>query len=234
MKIEKKWIYIFAFIFIAIPILLNCVLQWNANVENIIGDIDGPKVWLVFWGTYLAAVGSFAMAGVSYIQSRNEARSNAMRIQFERKKLYYDKMFDLIFRMYKTHSLLPMLIKARSYIKTGNSNEAVMLLKQSYGEIYAASLYFQEFQNVNQSATYKAFGIHMKNINTTIHDSMADINNDIINENYTALFNHIENAILLIKVKDEDIRGIIDKGSDVLFELQNEISDLLLQLKATA
>ncbi len=49
-----------------IPVLLNFLLPINTGLNVIAEDDPNMKLWLSFWGSYLAAIGSFTLAGLSY------------------------------------------------------------------------------------------------------------------------------------------------------------------------
>ena len=63
------------FLFIVVPVGLNYVLRIQVPTP-VVGGEDSEKVWLAFWGAYLAAIGSIIMAIVSYLNNRNNAIKN--------------------------------------------------------------------------------------------------------------------------------------------------------------
>lgn len=66
---------ILAFFAFGIPILLNFLLPIDTGL-NIIGGNDSSHVWLVFWGAYLSALGSFVIAVASLYINRQAIKQN--------------------------------------------------------------------------------------------------------------------------------------------------------------
>lgn len=68
---------------IGVPSLLNFFLQLESPIKSVIGGQNAPNEWLLFWGSYLAAIGSITAASVALYNERKN-----------RKRAYYQHCID--------------------------------------------------------------------------------------------------------------------------------------------
>lgn len=87
----RAWILPIVALILAIPFTLNILLQLEIKspINIIRGSEGGAVTWLQFWGSYLAALGSFVMAIIAYVQGADNRSDNlALRAQNTHKTKY--------------------------------------------------------------------------------------------------------------------------------------------------
>lgn len=93
-------ILIFLSLVIGLPLLLNCTLRacW---LQDIIGS---PVDWLLFWGSYLAAIGSAFLGWVAVLYNRKAINQITIKHHAESLQTEYDKMEELVTKAEYVHS----------------------------------------------------------------------------------------------------------------------------------
>lgn len=90
MKKKYNWIIIVALsLIIALPFILNWVMQWNTRWEYVGDDTD----WLQFFGAYLSSVVAFIILWITYNQNRKENKQNR---NLQLKTIKYQQQKDLL------------------------------------------------------------------------------------------------------------------------------------------
>lgn len=86
-------------VLIVVPVLLNWVLRWDVKLDVITDNNgNGPATWLIFWGSYLAAICSGVMAYVAYNQNNKIREDNAARVQYEEYKAHYELLSKFVYK----------------------------------------------------------------------------------------------------------------------------------------
>lgn len=71
-KAKKRWTWIIAGVIICLsPVLVNLIMTITCK-----WTIEGPQVWIGFWGAYIGAIASFAMAYIAWKQMRIISEQN--------------------------------------------------------------------------------------------------------------------------------------------------------------
>lgn len=259
MDILKKYKYLLCalgvVLFIAIPIGLNWLLQLNCPLDNVISNNNsGPGVWLAFWGAYLSACGSFAMALVAYLQNKETQIQNKLFNDIAAKERECDSLENIIIENEKTHSF-SMFMEISEYCFLGKYADASKQLTLCEDNIQAASLKMTKF---SKNPDYTSYGDIVAAINQICFDLLC-IMHEIINyaENGTAekIINHDFRQYLLTKKlnigegdkEKKDVIGafveyawgkyhIVEKesGNTLYYNFRREGFDLLLKEREKA
>lgn len=138
----------------AIPTILNYVLQIKTGL-NVIQESTSESVWLTFWGTYLAAIGSTFLACVSFLMSKHAYNQN--------QKILNDNAFErLINRYNKLENYLAYEEKFfhQCYVDEiiehikGNPNDFYNFIVQKERELSVVSLWIQRYPEQEKANLY--------------------------------------------------------------------------------
>lgn len=174
-KEEKKVLLWSLFIFIIlIPVLLNFLLPIKTGLV-ILGE---PSEWLMFWASYLAAVGSFTMALVSLWMNKRLHQHNDKTLNYVR----WDKMVDrynriekFVYEEEKMHSEL-VLRCILSYIEKHSLSDIRHLICHKTQELKSCSLRIARFVEQEKARDYNTetgrilntYGACVQNVNKNI------------------------------------------------------------------
>jgi len=92
------------FLLIGIPVGLNFFLRFTPPCPVIDSPNSAPGVWLAFWGSYLSAIGAFAMAYISYTQNKWVQRQNEYYQKLTSKKEEYKDLERFVVKNENIHS----------------------------------------------------------------------------------------------------------------------------------
>lgn len=254
--IKDKIVYVLVVVlFITIPIVLNWLLQLNCPLDNVISNNNsGPGVWLAFWGAYLSACGSFAMAWVAYNQNKKTLIQNNLFYKITAKERECDSLENIIVENEKIHSF-SMSMEISEYCFLGKYADASKQLTLCEENIQTAAL---RMPRLSQNPDCKPYGDTIAAINQICCDLLC-IMHEIINyaENGTAekITNHDFRQYLLIKKvnigesdkEKKDVIGafveyawgkyhIVEKesGNTLYYNFRQKGLDLLLQEREKA
>lgn len=212
--------FIIASIILFIPCLLNYILQLNSPDTKVIGGINGPSIWLAFWGTYIGAIGSIIMASVSYYQSRKESAKISLRTQIERERNLYNRLEQLIAKDVSIHSI-SRIYKIKSAFLT-NKYDCNVLMAQLLQDIHFASLDCVSFHNTITSDEYKLFGEALARLNVDVFDIVSEVK--VCDEKT------IDIMLTKMQALKMQIADLINLGHNVLLAQHRKIMDLEQQL----
>ena len=197
---------------VAVPVLLNFMLQLNSPCDSVIGGDKGPIVWLAFWGTYIGAIGSILIAFVSYFQSRSESERMSVRTQLEHERNLYNKLEQLIEKNVSIHSICRIYEIKSAY--NVNMHNCEVLMSKLRADLYLASLNCVTFNNIVLSNEYKQYGTKLATLNMDV----IDIVNNVSVCDLTAIDMMLEQ----MKNLQKDIADLINLGFNVL-KKQNDV-----------
>ena len=162
-RINRQWILIISLVILLIPFALNFLLQLEIKSPiTIIEGVEGGAVtWLQFWGSYLAAIGSFVMAVIAYTQGADAQNDNQkLRKQAINKTRYESirKDYD-IFEKIITDNVNLYTIKRFTQIgllcENGKYSEAKIAQEQLFNNLNLSSVYAVRFiSNVKELNEY--------------------------------------------------------------------------------
>lgn len=184
--------------FLLLPVFLNWILQWDVTDCKIIAGQDGASaLWLGFWGSYLAAIGAFVMAWVSYKQNQNEGRRNILRMEYERARDEYNSLEQYVISQYHLHSsykftsiLYILETKGKDGIVDAKYAQATLLNELNNTSLYAARLK----HSIDEK--YTEYGKIICNYNIKCIDQCIELRKFIDNfENTTDIDMSIKNVI---------------------------------------
>lgn len=146
-------------VFLIIPFTLNCLLQKESCLKSVIGGTESPKVWLAFWGSYLAALGTLFAAGVALINSEKERKDNRLfhrlstlrQVYFNMEKEINDIInLHSIFKLTEIYRALPNLINANNFqqlflFELRNS----VTIAEKLNDFYECHTFLKAFRDVN-------------------------------------------------------------------------------------
>lgn len=211
---ERKVLLWSLFIFIVlIPVLLNYLLPVKTGLV-ILGK---PSEWLMFWASYLAAVGSFAMAIVSLWMNKRLHQYNDKTLNYVR----WDKMVDRYNKIEKficeeemMHSDMALLY-VLSYIEKHELQDIQHLICLKTLALKSCSLKIARFLEQEKAGDYntetgrllKEYGCNVKDSNINIHNLFdRGLKGDLSKEEWKDGINTLINDNSLRFEKLEDLR----------------------------
>ena len=221
-KNERKVLLRSLFVFIVlIPVLLNFLLPIKTGLI-ILGE---PSKWLMFWASYLAAVGSFVMAIVSLRMNMRLHQHNDKALNYVR----WDKLVDRYNRIEKfvcdeemMHSEWALRC-ILNYIAEHNLSDTRNHICQKAQELKSCSLRIARFVEQEKARDYKtetgkmlnAYGFCVQQINEKVCISFE--------KQLKGNFSESE--------WKHDINKLIDENSSMLKKLESLRMDYLLAEK---
>ncbi len=197
--------------FVAIPVILNWVLRWNAGCRVISDPNSSPGVWLFFWGDYLAAIGTAIMAYISYTQNRsaekNYQNTQAMQIarwEYESEKAIYDSLERFVLENENIHSNLNInrvLLLTEQVGKMDNNFTSIDFVIGLREKLSEASLKNRRYAN---TPIYKEYYDVIKELNMKMIE-VFDIINDFLNSQTIDKDNNFYKYIVN-QTKESDIK----------------------------
>lgn len=231
----KKHFIIIAVVIVAIPVVLNFILPIKTGLNNLDGE-GNPTIWLTFWGAYLAALGSFFLGVVSYMNNKDAVKQN--------EKILYNITLDHLIDRYnhlekfianeESHYNESYINKVIAIMKKcEDNNERLVYLYQQKQKITLTSLNIirfleQESASVCHNATEKAllqYGNGLKDANDGICDYIDALIRTIKNEQSNSFdLEKFMNENIIEKAIDS-CNGLIDLGTDFLQAEKKRIRD---------
>lgn len=232
-KADATWKYIgigtaILVVIILIPVLLNYVLLCNTPRGEVIGEENGPTTWLGFWGTYIGAIATAIIAGVSYYQSKKESQRTSLRNQIEQERSLYKNLESLIEKEVVVHSVSRIYELAYS----NTDNEYNILLSNIKTDLHYASLHCVTFHDVIINGEYMNFGNKLRELNLKVFDVVNAISTNRYenkNEDNKELYEQILSQSV---VEIEDIsNNLVHLGYKVLMAQNDKIVKLESKLQ---
>lgn len=209
-KFRFYWI-ILGFISLAIlPIGLNYMLQLSI-VEHIISSPEsGPGVWLVFLGSYLAAIGSFTMAMISYVQNKNLINDNAKKFNFEIRIRQYEQLERFVKYSCTLHSACIINDIIRTAEK-GLYDVAITTCEKFLFDISFTSSSICHYQNIFNEVEMREFGEELSKENLRYLNyahQLLSLLNDVKagNEGVNKLLIFIKDATIITELQQKGHR----------------------------
>lgn len=147
-------VFLLLFIFIAIiPGLLNYFLQKESFISSVIGGDEAPRIWLSFWGSYLAAIGSVIAASVALCNERKNRKRDYFQHRLSELRGQYALVEKEVMDLLEVHSLYQLTGIVRAYgddgVMAARDKQEVLFSKLKYalipGERYHDNKYSPEF-----------------------------------------------------------------------------------------
>ena len=203
---------------ILIPVVLNWVLQWTVPAcTEVIGGARSTEVWLVFWGSFLAAIGSFAMAILTFITSREDRRKSFLQNKLNYLLSEYSTIEMEIQENERVHSITYLL----SNIPDDSSADVFKGKTRN-----ALREWFLKLTQCSSSAIkYKRYPFALQYINTlgSINKKCLELNEYIrINLEKDADFNY-QKLLTIISESEVDIILLMRDGFELLENYFNYI-----------
>ena len=214
---RRCWLAII--VILVIPILLNLVLQMETpNACNVISDNDsGPGIWLAFWGAYLAAIGSFIMAWVSYNQNKKQSQMHDIEIKIREAEALYCDLEKFVLDVKRVHAWhnVENIIKNSTSIDTKELSEWRI-------RVYEISNQIVRFNSIFNDSKFHKYG-----------EAVAQINRFCVND-IIACFekNNIPQQDKLRGTMEQHISNLINLEMDVLLNERERINDLYKKLES--
>lgn len=177
-------------VIILIPVLLNYILLCNTPRGEVIGEENGPTTWLGFWGTYIGAIATVIIAGVSYYQSKKESQRTSLRNQIEQERSLYKNLESLIEKEVVVHSVSRIYELIDTFSKS--IIEYRVLLSRLKTDLHCSSLHCVTFHDVITNSEYMDFGNKLSRLNLKVFDMVSAMDADRIEYNKRDL-DEIEN-----------------------------------------
>lgn len=170
-----------------IPVFFNFLLRQQTPIDvNVISDPNsGPGIWLVFWGSYLAAIGSFTMALVAYLQNKHTQETNDKHFMFEVKYRRYEHLEKFIKYSSELHSTR-ILYEILEEIRKGDYHEAESHLSKYCSQLSCITLDLVRYEAIFQTQKMKEFGPALRKYNEVyveIATNLMDFIQEHINTN---------------------------------------------------
>lgn len=150
-KIINNWKYVVVGIIIVLaPILLNFILLLQIGIPErlIVGD---SKLWLSFWPTYLGAIGTFAMAIMTYkTLKQNNEQLYELKRQWEEE---HRPRINISIAIYRK----ALFIKIKN-IGVGNATDIKMSFNKDFIEKLPKAKYKEMYENVEKRSFTIEYG----------------------------------------------------------------------------
>lgn len=174
-------------VFLIIPFTLNFLLQKESCLKMVIGGPESPKVWLAFWGSYLAALGTLFAAGVALVNSKKERIDNRLFHRLSTLRQDYSnvekEIIDIInihsiFKLTEIYRALPNLINANNFqqlfiFDLRNS----VTIAEKLNDFYECRHFLEAFAKVNVYYVNKSIDIKeilVRDINDSQKEKMLE------------------------------------------------------------
>lgn len=177
--IRYKWIIIIGIILVLLlPIALNYILLIPINA-SILGESNG---WLAFWGCYLGAIISSAIAfTILFIQRKDNHRENRNNRQLELNILAYQQQYQWLAELRKAMADYVNLYNENelkeiiNYIKWGNIDMVLPKIKKLYDDLVKidsmiAMIMAENAQRGNKHTYKGSFSENQKKLSVMISD----------------------------------------------------------------
>ena len=137
---------IILFVLLGVPLLLNFSLLAESPLKEVVGGAEAPIHWLIFWGSYLAGLGSLSVAAIARYDGMKNRKREQLTYNLNERKSYYYLVEGEFNKLIDIHSLLRLADIVRAY--TANPLDAV----------YKQKLWFNDLTHAIQNAEkYKDF-----------------------------------------------------------------------------
>ena len=191
---NKHYLWLLGILLILLmPIILNFLLRQRTPIDvNVISDPNsGPGIWLVFWGSYLAAIGSFAMALVAYIQNKQTQETNDKHFMFEVKYRQYEQLEKFVKYACYLHSA--SYFNAIIRIAEQNPTEAIERCERYLFDLVFFSSSICHYKNLFQDKEMENFGNKLAQTNVIFMKDVHELIN-ILNTNPQEQLSKIRNC----------------------------------------
>ncbi len=226
-------LFLVLFVIIGIPLLLNSVLQKESPLKNVIGGSNAPLGWLHFWGSYLAAIGTFTAAAVALFSSINERRRNYIQNKINRLENEYLKTEEIIkaneelHTIYQLSAIISYYEKDRigaeeKYLEYFNKLREVVFFRISHDNNPLYLSYLNALKSINIFYTNKS-EILENELKAQREQRSLDEAMIALRDTYYNIYN--DNA--RIELRD----NLYKEGWILLTQLQNEINEHYKGLK---
>ena len=241
-RINRQWILIISLVILLIPFALNILLQLEIKSPiTIIEGVEGGAVtWLQFWGSYLAAIGSFVMAVIAYTQGTDAQNDNQkLRKQAINKTRYESirKDYD-IFEKIITDNVNLYAIKRFTQIgllcENGKYSEAQIAQEQLFNNLNLSSVYAVRFiSNIKELNEYTSL---LKQYNRVYLDfaikARECLNDYSRNLEQTVLVNKLQEICHEIENFANETDDLTNAGVNALLSLKDNMDKTLEQHSA--
>ena len=212
------------FIF-AIPLVLNFILPIRTGLV-IMGD---PKIWLSFWASYLAAIGSFVVAFVSLEMNKRLHKQNEKNINYQK----WDKMVERYNRLERfivneehLHSEWTLCFML-NYAKIHEETEIELFFSKKAQEFFSCVLNIARFQEQEMAYNYttqtgKNFYLYGKNVSKINNESCTffkrELNKGHSKEEWVKRIGALieENRQLLDKLEDKRMEYLLSEKMRII------------------
>ena len=154
-------------ILIGIPASLNCLLQKESSLKSIIGGSESPRVWLLFWGSYLAAIGTVFLSIVSFFNNYKVRKKDNIQTRLDRLLSNYNTIENEIKHLSNLHSIFKLTDIVKKYRNEKLEGESrlnlymqqlreALLIAEKYNDFSIESTFLQSFRGVNEFYADKA------------------------------------------------------------------------------
>lgn len=187
---------------IAIPIVLNFILPIETGLR-VLGGKGDVSTWLTFWGSYLAAIGSFFLGWFSYKINQNSVRQSDEILRnnaWERIANRYYRMEKFIINEEQIHHS-GHISELIAYLKKKDYNTFLLCFSNWQKELNSSSLRIIRYVNVNTD--YSISNMEVKEYGM----SLSKINLEAL---------EIIEVCLEHKSDEESIKGLINKLEQAL------------------
>ena len=142
----KNYLIVVLIILLIIPPFLNWVLRWDVKCGPIIGGERSSEIWLTFWGSYLAAIGSLVMACVSFIQNQKILKQNGINEQYRYEYDIYNKAEEYVLENNNLHQIQHFLTFLCMLLQSSEEGTA-QTTQDTFLRVRAAFLSYQNKLN---------------------------------------------------------------------------------------
>lgn len=232
-----KRYYLIAIFILIIPVVLNFVLPIKTGLNNLGGE-GNPIIWLSFWGSYLAALGSFFLGIISYFNNKEAVKQNEKilnNIILEQLEKRYDHLENYVANEERYHNddFIKKVIEIMK--KCQNNNERLIYLYDQKQKISLTSLNIirfleqqnaKEYYNETGRALY-GYGIKLKNANIAIEayiDALIEAI-DVESSNSFNLERFRKDNAQLINDAINSCNGLNDSSTQLLQSEKKRIED---------
>lgn len=221
---------IIAFFLVIVPIVLNYTILHSTLFDmSVVQTYDSANVWLSFWGSYLAAVGSFALGWLAYHQNKKLQELDEKRDN----RAIYVELESYVNKSEKLHSF-SKVEEMCGYLENGD-------IYRAKASIYDYQTSLQEFSNnlckFLEDKRIKddlfEYGNKLASINMLllkiIEKSIEAINNDIVNctdENRVKRVKELHDKLLkdyYAPTSDSPYVELLESGHNALINLSKKL-----------
>lgn len=209
MKKSKKiycWVLLGLCVLITIPIGLNYLLQLSI-VEHVISSPNtGPGVWIAFWGSYFAAIGSFVMAMVSYVQNKSQMTDSNEKFYFEIRIRQYEQLERFVKYCCTLHSACVINDIIRT-AETGTHDAAISKCEKYLFDISFTSSSICHYHSIFNEVEMREFGKELSKENLqylNYAQQLLSLLNDVKlgNEGRNKLHSFIKDATIVTELQN--------------------------------